>query len=767
MTTTLDTPHVGTGAGRFTDDEIRVDGNIKTSGQARYTADFSMPGMLWADFVSSTVAHAKIVSIDTEEARAMPGVHAVLTGNDILERYGERYFGRRLCDWPVLSYDRVRFIGEYVVAVAADTPQIAAAAVASIVVEYEELPGLFDTEEALQPDALILHEHPEKYPFMFPKRPTHRHKNIQGYGVTEIGDVEAGLAASDRVFEHVFTTPRYHGGYIEPRATLIWIDDAALVHIISTNKSPFSLREQFSVTTGLPKEQFVVHPSYIGGDFGAKGLSVEEFPVYFLAAATGRPVKFVRNYLDDIRSTNVRHASKIRVKTGVMNDGKIVALYLDALFDGGAYAAGKVIPTILPGPDTKFPYAIPHQRLERTTVYTNSVPGGFVRAPGDVQAVFAAESALDLVARDLGIEPLEFRMLNCAREGDLDIEGHTYLAARGAEVLEVIKRESDYGTPVPANSGRGRGVGFSVRHIGGGKTSVTLLLSASGNVEVHTGTTEQGMGILTLLNRTVARDLGLDLGRVRVGRGGTDVVPFDPGVGASRTTHIVGGAALDATRQLRADLEAIACEIAGLPPGAMELRGSQFAASDGSVHIAWDAAAAALVAARGGETLSYTGTFDGDPHHGEPQYNNFNGYVVDVTVDRETGAYTINDVVFCVDAGTIINPVAHRGQIDGGFMMGLGHAMTEELIVDEGRIANLTFADYKLPCQMDMPPFHVHILESDRGPGPFGARAVGEVNTSAFGPALANAVHAAVGVRITQLPVTAERIYEALHAATA
>jgi CO/xanthine dehydrogenase Mo-binding subunit len=525
MTTTLDTPHVGTGAGRFTDDEIRVDGNIKTSGQARYTADFSMPGMLWADFVSSTVAHAKIVSIDTEEARAMPGVHAVLTGNDILERYGERYFGRRLCDWPVLSYDRVRFIGEYVVAVAADTPQIAAAAVASIVVEYEELPGLFDTEEALQPDALILHEHPEKYPFMFPKRPTHRHKNIQGYGVTEIGDVEAGLAASDRVFEHVFTTPRYHGGYIEPRATLIWIDDAALVHIISTNKSPFSLREQFSVTTGLPKEQFVVHPSYIGGDFGAKGLSVEEFPVYFLAAATGRPVKFVRNYLDDIRSTNVRHASKIRVKTGVMNDGKIVALYLDALFDGGAYAAGKVIPTILPGPDTKFPYAIPHQRLERTTVYTNSVPGGFVRAPGDVQAVFAAESALDLVARDLGIEPLEFRMLNCAREGDLDIEGHTYLAARGAEVLEVIKRESDYGTPVPANSGRGRGVGFSVRHIGGGKTSVTLLLSASGNVEVHTGTTEQGMGILTLLNRTVARDLGLDLGRVRVGRRTSSAAP--------------------------------------------------------------------------------------------------------------------------------------------------------------------------------------------------------------------------------------------------
>jgi xanthine dehydrogenase molybdenum-binding subunit len=225
----------------------------------------------------------------------------------------------------------------------------------------------------------------------------------------------------------------------------------------------------------------------------------------------------------------------------------------------------------------------------------------------------------------------------------------------------------------------------------------------------------------------------------------------------------VGGAALHATQQLRTEMEAIAMELAHKPNG-MALRDGAFVAADGSVKLSWDQVAAALIAARGGEPVVFTGTFDGDPHHGEPQYNNFNGYVVDVTVDRETGAYTINNVTFCVDVGTIINPVAHRGQIDGGFLMGLGHATTEELIVEEGRIANLTFADYKLPCQMDMPPFDVHILESDRGPGPYGARAVGEVNTSAFGPALANAVHSAVGVRITQLPVTAERIYEALHA---
>jgi CO/xanthine dehydrogenase Mo-binding subunit len=757
MTSILDRPHTVSPTDRFEEDERRVDGNDKTSGQAKYTADFALPGMLWADFVPGTMAHAKIVSIDTAAALAMPGVHAVLTGRDI----GEHYFGRRLCDWPVLSIDRVRFIGEFVAAVAADTPQIAAAAVAAITVEYEELPGLFDPDKALLPDALVLHEHPEKYPFMFPKRPVHPHPNIQGYQNTTIGDVAAGFAESDRIFEHTFTTPRYHGGYLEPRATMVWLDDAGIVHVISTNKSPFSLREQLAVTTGLPQDKFVVHPSYIGGDFGAKGLSVEEFPCYYLAAATGRPVKFVRTYLDDIRSTTVRHASKITVRTGVSKAGKVVALHVNALFDGGAYAAGKVIPTILPGPETKFPYGIPNQSLERTAVYTNSVPGGFVRAPGDIQCVFAAESAMDLVARELGIDPLEFRMLNCAREGEFDVEGHTYLAARGAEVLEVIKRESGYGALLPP--GKGQGVAFAVRHIGAGKTSLNLVLQASGNLEVHTGTTEQGMGILTLLNRIVAVDLGVGLERVGVSRGGTDEIPFDPGVGASRTTHIVGGAVLDATRQLRTDMETTACEIAKSPAGTIQLNGGVFVSGDGKTRITWDMVAATLVAARGGEPLTYTGTFDGMPHHGDPQYNNFNGYVVDVTVDRETGAFTIDDVTFCVDTGTIINPIAHRGQIDGGFVMGLGHSVTEELIVEEGRIANLTFADYKLPCQKDMPPLHVHILESDRGPGPFGARAVGEVNTSAFGPALANAIHSACGVRITQLPVTAERVYAALH----
>ncbi len=740
MTTTIAAPlHA---AGPFAGNEVRTDGIAKVSGTAQYSADFSLPEMLWAAFVPSTIAHAKIVSIDTSAARNYPGVHAVLTGRDI----GERFFGRRLCDWPVLSFDRVRFIGEYVAAVAAETPAIAAAAAALIEVEYEELPALFDADAALLPDAPVLHADAEKYPFMFPHRPRHAHPNIQGHAVTAIGDVDAGFARSERIFEHTFTTPRYHAGFIEPRATMVWIDEAGSVNVISTNKSPFALREQLAVTTGLPKERIVIHPCFIGGDFGSKGLSVDEFPCYYLAAATQRPIKFVRAYLDDVRSTNVRHASKVSVTTGIAKDGKILAQSVRARYDGGAYAAAKVIPTILPGPDTKQPYGIPNQRLERTAVYTNTVPGGFMRAPGDVQIAFATESAMDLIAGELGIDPLEFRLLNAAREGELDVEGHPFLAARAVEVLETIGRESRWGTPLPP--GRGRGIALAVRHIGAGKTSIAMSLDASGEVFVRIGATEQGMGILTVLQRVVAAELGLETARVHVVRGSTADVPFDPGVGASRTTHVSGGAALDGARRLRAAVD----------DATAQLR------SGSDREVSWNEASAALVAANGG-SFAVVGSFEGEPRPGEPDYNNFAAFVVDVEVDRETGAFRLHDVWFCCDAGTVINPVAHRGQIDGGFMMGLGHAVTEELILDEGRIVNLSFADYKLPAQGDMPPFHVTVLEDGIGPGPFGARAVGEISVSGVGPALTNAIHAACGIRLTTLPVTAERLYTALHAA--
>jgi CO/xanthine dehydrogenase Mo-binding subunit len=399
---------------------------------------------------------------------------------------------------------------------------------------------------------------------------------------------------------------------------------------------------------------------------------------------------------------------------------------------------------MVPGPETKSPYGIPHQRFDRLAVYTNTVPGGFVRAPGEFQITFAMESAVDLIARELGIDPIDLRILNAARPGDVDIEHHPFLEPRAVEVMETLKRESHWGRPL--EPGRAIGVALAVRHIGAGKTSLLLRPHADGSIEVQSGTTEVGMGILTVLQRVIAAELGIDDALVRPARGGTDVVPFDPGVGASRTTHVVGRAALDAAAQLRADLDALATE----------------RAAQGEAPLDWTDAMHALVAAKGADR-TYTGTYDGEHAHGTPDYNNFAAFAIDVSVDEQTGTVKINEVVHVVDVGTVINPVAHRGQIDGGFLMGLGHAVTEELVLEDGRITNLSFADYKLPTQMDMPPFHVFSLESNAGPGPFGARAIGEVNTSIVGPALANAVHAACGIRITTLPITAERVYDALH----
>jgi CO/xanthine dehydrogenase Mo-binding subunit len=742
-------------AGRLAEDEWRVDGNAKVSGQAAYSADASMEGMLWAAFVDSPVPHASIVSIDTTVARAMPGVHAVLTGRDI----GERFFGRRFFDWPVLAIDRVRFIGEYVVAVAAETPEIARVAAASIDVTYEDLPPLFDPERACVADAPILHEHPEQYPTMFPQRLIQAHKNIQGHGILSLGDAAAAMARAERTFVHTFTTPRYHGGYLEPRATLVWIDDDGTVHVVSTNKSPFALRDALACCTGIEPEKIIIDPVFIGGDFGGKGLSIEEFPCYFLAAATGRPVKYVRAYSDDIRSTNTRHASRVHVRTGVMMDGTIVAQDIDALFDGGAFAAGKVLPDMLPSLEPKLPYRIRNFRLERTCVYTNSIPGSFIRAPGDVQLMFALESSFDMIADELGIDPLEMRRRNAVSEGDADVQGHPFLEPRAHAVLDALERETRWNSPLPA--GRGRGMSLTCRHIGVGATNVQLILHADGHVSVRTGTTEQGVGSFTILHRVVAFRLGLDLAMVDVSRGSTAVAAPDPGVGANRTTHVSGRAALAACTKLVQELETVAAELANVPE-ALHLRDQAFISDDGRTNVTWFDAAKSLAHRHNGEFL-VTGSYDGNVGPGEPEFNHFVGYAVEVTVDQETGQFMIDDVVMVADVGTIVNPVAHRGQIDGGFIFALGSATTEELLIEEGRILNLSFADYKLPTMRDIPPFRVRLIEAGTGPGPFGARAVGELNISGVGPAIANAIAAACGARVFTMPLTAERVYRALH----
>jgi CO/xanthine dehydrogenase Mo-binding subunit len=719
-TTTTTAPKTGTTPAILGTDEARIDGVGKVSGQTKYTADFAMEGMLWAAFVASPYAHARIVKIDASAALAMTGVRAVLTGADI----GDRYFGCVLRDWPVLAREQVNFVGEFVVAVAADTRALAEAAAAAVEVEYEELPAAFDPEAVLAPGAPPFHPNDADFKYAFGERPPRPHRNMHGYDITRKGDVEQALAGAEHVFEHTFTTPRTHGGYIEPRATLVWIDDAGALHVLTTNKSPFALRDQLAATTELPKDKVVIHPSFIGGEFGAKALTIEEFPLFFLARATGRPVKHVRSHADDVRSTHVRHAAKIRVRIGAKNDGTIQALDIRVVFDGGAYAAGKPVPWLMPGRCPKLPYKIEHAQVERATAYTNTIPGGFVRAPGDIQTIFAFESMLDIVAAQLHIDPLELRMRNAAVEGDTDLEGNPFSRPRARAMLEMVRKEIGYGKPLPA--GRGIGVALTARHIAGGKTSFIVTAREDGSIAVDTGITEPGVGTLTVIQRVLAAELGVDPKRITVERGTTSDVPWDPGIGGSKGTLLLGRAAIDAAKKLRAAL--------ALP-------------HTGPVTV--------------------TGESEYMHQHGDPIWLNFGAYGVDLSVDADTGQITIHDVVFVADIGTVINPLAHKGQIDGGFMMGLGSALTEELQIEDGRLVNIALSDYKLPTQRDIPPFRVIMMEPDDGPGPYGARAAGEFNTAGVAPAIANAITAACGVRLDRLGLTAERIHAALQPQTA
>ncbi len=691
----------------FETPERRIEGGDKVTGAARYAADITRPGMLHAAFVASPHAHARVVRVETSEALAIDGVRAVITGADVRGAL----FGRVLQDWPVLCWDTVRFIGDRVAAVAAETPEIAAEAARSISVEYEELPAILRLEDALLPEAPILHADAAGYRMLYGRRGALPHPNVQGWLRREHGDPAAGFAASARIFEHVFDVPRVHQGYLEPRASLVWMDGDEM-HVVTTNKSPFAFRDQLAATTGVGRDHLVIHASYIGGDFGGKGLSVEENALFFLARLTGRPVRSVMRYADDLQATNTRHAARLRMRTGVSADGRILAHESHVVFDGGAYAAGKPVPFLQPAdaPQTLAGYHVPSAIIECVTVYTNTVPAGHDRAPGQPQNAFAAESHIDLIARELGIDPLAFRTLNAIHAGEPDVEGDRWTTSRMPEVLATLRRESRWGQAQPP--GRGRGLAIGCRFVGTGKTTLKLRLETDGSVVILHGVPDQGAGQETVFQRIAARELDVPIERIRVLRGTTAERAIDPGIGASRVTPVQGSAVLDAARKLKA-----------------------------------------LLASGAPAPIEVEGTAD----HEARVYGSY-GYVVEVEVDAETGAVRVLDVVLAADVGTVINPVALQGQLQGGFVFGLGQTLMEELVVEDGRVITTNLGDYKIPTIADIPPIRIHLITDDPGPGPFGAKSVGELANPAIGPAIANAICDAIGVRVFSLPLTAEKV---------
>ena len=730
--------------------EIRIEGRDKVSGKQKYTADVQMPGMLWAAFTTSPLAHARIVSIDTSAARALPGVRAVLTSADIGRA---RRCGRMLSDLPVLAYDKVLLIGDRVAAVAAESREIAEEAARLVEVAYEELPAVLDPLAALAPDAPVLHPDYDSYAYAGGQRPIREHPNVQGCTMITKGaeDLEPIFAGAHRVYEHSFTTPRQHAGYIEPHAAMVFIDLAGVVHVYTVNKQPFLVRQWMAQTLGLPLEQIVVESIAIGGDFGGKGLTIDEFACYYLAKATGRPVKHVFTYVEELLASSARHPSYLTLKTAVDGKGRFLAHHSVVLYDGGAYAAGKPAPTLLPGGNGygTVGYHIPNVKLDVTCVYTNTIVGAHVRSPADVQTFFAWEQHVELIATDLGIDPIDLRMMNVVRDGQTAITGEALHHPQGHAVLAALKQDIGSRTPVP---GSAWGYALVCRHTGGGKTAVDATLRPDGIVEIMCGVPDQGSGTYTAVQRVFAASFGIGLDHVVVRGGSTGVAQKDPGSGGSRVTYIVGNAAQACATLLAAEIH----RRTGLT-----LESGSFVDAHGARSLSYNEG---IAEATMGQPIRVTGEFDGTRHDAEhPADYSFTAFGLAVALDRDTGAFEVRDAVVVADVGTIINPVGHQGQIDGGFVYGFGSSTMEEMPIDEsGKPSSLSLADYKIPSMKDIPPLRTILVESPFAGGPYGAKMAGELSNSGVAPALVNAVANGVGVRLNEFPVTSERIFEAL-----
>ncbi|HEX5451265.1 MAG TPA: molybdopterin cofactor-binding domain-containing protein, partial [Candidatus Limnocylindrales bacterium] len=693
----------------------------------------------------------------------MPGVRAIVAGSDARPVR----FGRRLQDWPVLGWDRVRFVGDRVAAAAADSDAAAAAAIEAIVVEYEDLPAILDPEAALAPNATLLHPDASDYRYLGPARPPVSHPNVQGEAL-----VTRGLAADDdpdgferlftgaaQTFSHEFTAGRQHQGYLEPHVALVEVGEDDRIQVATTNKAPFSLRGQMAAALGLASESIVVDSSVIGGDFGGKGLSVDEYICLLLSRAARRPVRLVAGYDEELQAYAPRHGARLRLRTAVLPDGRIVAHDADVLFDGGAYAAAKPIPQLIPpgGLDVMAPYDVPHVRIRVRSVYTNTVPGGHMRCPGELQAAFATESHMDLMARALGLDPLEFRLRNAVHDGSTSAAGERIRAPMAVAVLERLAAERRAAEgPGQHITGTGFGVGLVARRMEGGRETILAGLTPDGRVRLVTGLPDQGAGAYTAIARIAAAALGIDPAGVEVDHLTTAVASPDLGVGASRVTYIAGRAAERAALALAQRLEGQATAMAGCD---LCLRDGVFVSEDGTVRLDFPEVAAAASAAG----LAAEGVFDSHAEDvtGEADFT-FAGLGATVSVDTDTGRVRLEDAVLVADTGTVINPLAHEGQIEGGFAQGLGAALMEELIIDAGQVRTANLSDYQIPASTDVPQLRTVVLTEGSGPGAFGAKMAGELSPSCVAPAIANAIADAVGVRLERLPMTPESLLRGL-----
>lgn len=750
---------IGSSIGKSFD---RLEAREKVTGQADYTHHLRLPGMLYGKIFRSTLPHARIKRVDTAAASALEGVYQVVTIDDIRKVIPNPYYGPAFHDQPILADGKVRFAGEPVAVVLAFDKRVAEEALGLIEVEYEELPGVFDEVEAMTSTTLV-------HDVLKPATTFPDLAHLKGRKATNIaldyklrrGDTERAFAEADHVFEHTFRAQQVMHTPLEPFVSIADFKDGKLT-LHTASQGPSFVRIEIARLLGLPENRVRVKVPYLGGGFGGKLYIKLEALVTALSVLVRRPVKIALTMEEQFFMVT-RHPCTFTIKSGVTKEGRITARHCEVVWNGGAYADIGPRVTQKAGFTSAGPYDIDNVTINSYAVYTNRPPCGALRGFGAPQTAWAYECHTDLIANALGINRIEFRRRNMLREGRPQASGTPLRDAQIERAMDQVLDRLQWTKPLDRGGGRirrGRGIAIGFKGITAPTTSVAIVnMYGDGSCGLYIGTVDMGQGSDTVMAQIAGEVLNIDPTTIRVIHPDTDVTPYDMGTLGSRSTFHMGNAVRAAADDAKSKIAALAREL-GLPEGSnvplSEMLRRRYGMQAGNII-----GTGSFIPDYEKPDLDTGQTTKGTPFWGVGVAG------AEVEIDTETGQLTILKLVNVADVGTALNPKAVRQQLSGAGIMQLGHTITENMVFRDGQLTNGSLADYKIPSLLDMPVEFIneHVPNAYDKAGPFGAKGTGESTSIALSPAIGNAVADAIGVHLTDLPITAESIYRALQKA--
>lgn len=760
--------------------EPKVDAMKLVKGRAVFADDIELPGMLHGGLLTSPHAHARITRIDATKARALPGVHAVLTHQDVARVVyasgGQSHPNPPPYDQVSLD-NKVRHVGDRVAIVAAETPELVQKALELIEVEYEVLPAVFDPVEAMAPGAPIIHDQPDAYKIHDAERNLAHHIHVNH------GDVDKALAGAAHVYESEYRVHQVQQASIEPHIVVSWWDEDDRLVIRTSTQVPFHVRRMVAPLLGLPLRKIRVVKPRIGGGFGGKQEMLIEDLCAHLTVATGRPVRFEYNRAQEFTSARSRHPQILHFRSGVDAHGKLVASDLRVIADTGAYGTHGLTVQFVTGFRGLSTYWLPNARFDCLVAYTNKPTPGAFRGYGAPQALFALEQHMEEFALQLGLDPVEFKRANWikvgqelplakamgeGREGFEQIvrsNGLEECVRTGGEAIGWERRTDPQWIQDPERPHIRRGLGLAICMHGTGIAGLdmgaaSIKLNDDGSFNLLMGATDLGTGSDTVLGQIAAETLGVPLDKIIVYSSDTDFTPFDTGAYASSTTYISGGAVLKASEEVREQIlrHAAAHFFQGIDPERLWLEDEQVKSADGR-SVALEKVA--LHSLHGADQHQIMATASHMSYLSPPP---FAAQFAEVEVDTETGQVTCKQLVMAVDCGIAINPLTATGQVEGGMVQALGYTLCEEMVYDaKGRLVNPRLGDYRIYAANEVPELKSILVQTYEPSGPYGAKAVAEIPMDGVAPAIANAIYNATGVRLRELPFTPEKVWRALH----